>query len=1007
MGAGLSGIAFYVSSQAEEQRLKEDFARRVQNQVADLGASIQHYNALLESTRLLYRFSEHPKRSDLAGILSQLQSDYPGLFALEWAPLVTEAERAGVEAAVRTEGFPDFVFKDRIDFDRAKFQPAPPHAEYLPVIHCEPLASNRLALGFNILSGITAPDIATARTTGRSIMTPRLQLFTPANDVLGFIVYLPVLEKAEPTGGAGRFRGVVAGIFRLDQLLTDMVKDSRDRVDVFDMLIVDDSGRHGGEVLGFVSQDGRVRVNNLPAEKSFVAPYTVWAPFPLWGRNWELLFRPTPQWLAASRSAEPAKALGLGLLASGALALFVYGRVRRSQVIERQVSERTAQLRETQKLLQEDIQQRIKAEQDLKASETRLQAILDHSPNSIFVKDLAGRYVLVNRHHAHLWNRQVGEFLGRDDMELFPAEIAVSFDDGDQRVLSTNTAIRYEITIRLPGATNPITAIVQKFPLRDAEGRVYGLCGIFTDITDRQQAEAELQENRRQLSNLISQLPGAAFRCRFDEKLTMLFASEGMLTLTGYPAEDFVMGRMLLPQLTVPADRPLIRSGVAQAITDRQPFEIEYRLAHRSGQEKWVLVRGRPIYDESGALRFLEGLAIDVTALKLAEQEKISIERKLLAAQKLESLGVLAGGIAHDFNNILTSVLANASLARHDAGAGRPVDRSLEQIEIAARRAADLCQQMLAYAGKGKIVTGRVNLSELVRGTAALLEVTLSKSTRLDLRLADNLPPVLADLTQLRQIVMNLVINASDAITSQAGLITVTTFTREADAALLHYSLGNPDLPPGNYVGLEVTDNGSGMSPQTIARIFEPFFTTKFSGRGLGLSAVLGIVQSHRGALFVESQLGRGSTFRLLLPADAAAADPAGRAKPVAPAQTLYGTVLIVDDEEAVRTVAGAVLHRHGAKVLFAANGTEALSLYRQQRDQINLVLLDLTMPGLSGEDVLRELQQIGGPVRVIVMSGYSEDETMQRCAELGAVAFLRKPFELPTVIAKVREHLG
>jgi signal transduction histidine kinase/CheY-like chemotaxis protein len=420
-----------------------------------------------------------------------------------------------------------------------------------------------------------------------------------------------------------------------------------------------------------------------------------------------------------------------------------------------------------------------------------------------------------------------------------------------------------------------------------------------------------------------------------------------------------------------------------------------------------VLVRGRPIYDETGALRFLEGLAIDVTALKRAEAEKLAIERKLLAAQKLESLGVLAGGIAHDFNNILTSILGNASLARHDLASGQPIDRSLQQIELAARRAADLCQQMLAYAGKGKIVTDRVDLSELVRGTAALLEVTLKTRARLELHLASGLPAVVADPTQLRQIVMNLVINAADAMSGPAGLIIVTTFTQQADAALLRRAQGGAELEPGTYVGIEVRDHGSGMTPETIARIFEPFFTTKFSGRGLGLSAVLGIVQGHRGALFVESTPGQGSTFRLLLPATTGAASVSAYPFPTPAARSvLRGTALVVDDEEAVRTIAGTVLGMHGAEVLLAASGEEAIELLRREGDRVAVVLLDMTMPGINGEETLRRMRLLNARQPVILMSGYSESETMQRSANLGVVRFIQKPFEIETLLAAAKPFL-
>ena len=419
-----------------------------------------------------------------------------------------------------------------------------------------------------------------------------------------------------------------------------------------------------------------------------------------------------------------------------------------------------------------------------------------------------------------------------------------------------------------------------------------------------------------------------------------------------------------------------------------------------------MLVRGNPIFANDGSLRFLEGLAIDVSALKEAEVEKLAIERKMLEAQKLESLGVLAGGIAHDFNNILTAVLAHAEMAHATLGPTDPVVPHLQQIEQAARRAADLCQQMLAYAGKGRLSVEPVDFSQLVRATASLLEISTAKNCRLDLQLATALPPVLADLTQLRQIVMNLVINAADAIgTRPDGCITVTTFSCHADTAELARALHQPVLPSGPYTGLEVRDNGAGMTPETLQRIFEPFFTTKFSGRGLGLSAVLGIVQSHRGALFVESDVGVGSTFRLLLPAAEATVPtpPVDKAARPQSRQKIAGTFLVVDDEESVRNVTAAVLRMHGATVLEAPDGNEALRLCAETPGPIDLILLDLTMPGISGEETLRRLRMLSRPHRVLVMSGYSEQETAKRCADLGTVGFLHKPFDLDELLDKIR----
>jgi CheY-like chemotaxis protein len=316
----------------------------------------------------------------------------------------------------------------------------------------------------------------------------------------------------------------------------------------------------------------------------------------------------------------------------------------------------------------------------------------------------------------------------------------------------------------------------------------------------------------------------------------------------------------------------------------------------------------------------------------------------------------------------------------------------IEQIEHAARRAADLCGQMLAYAGKRKLSPGRLDLSDLVRDTAALLEVSITKSARLHLDLARELPPVEADATQLRQIVMNLVINAADALGDSVGDIHVATSLTEAGPEFFRDAVENPGLP------------------EMLARIFEPFFTTKFAGRGLGLSAVLGIVRSHRGALFVESAVGVGTRFRLLLPAVAGAAIdapvPAACGAMDAGLPSLRGTVLLVDDEADVRKIAALALRQCGLTVHEAPDGAAALALCAERGAGPDLILLDLTMPGLSGEETLRRLRRQGATQKVILMSGYSENDATRRCLELGAVAFLPKPFELAALLHLVATHL-
>ncbi|MBI2515713.1 MAG: CHASE domain-containing protein [Opitutae bacterium] len=523
---------------------------------------------------------------------------------------------------------------------------------------------------------------------------------------------------------------------------------------------------------------------------------------------------------------------------------------------------------------------------------------------------------------------------------------------------------------------------------------------------------AELAESRRQLASLLADMPGAAYRSEAAPPFRTVFISDGVLKLTGYRATEFFADRQWA-DLMHPDDLGHCRRRLAEALERREPFEVEYRIRHADGTLRHIWDRGHPVLGEDGTPAFIEGLMVDATTYHEAEQRNREFERQLLETQKLESLGVLAGGIAHDFNNILTAVLGNASLLRGMFASDHAAQPQVRSIENAARRAADLCTQMLAYAGKGRFVTTEIDASALVRDTAALLQVSVPKHTRLQLELSEHLPPVLADATQLRQIMMNLVLNAVDAVAGRPdGSIRIATRAVELSANFFQGAVQKPALPAGPYVILEIADNGSGMTPETQARIFEPFFTTKFSGRGLGLAAVLGIIRGHRGALFVDSRSGAGTTFRVVLPVHQAKAGGGATPALVPPAANaddpgrLQGTVLLIDDEPAVRQVAAAVLTRHGAKVIEAADGAEALSQCRQHAGAIDLILLDLTMPGLSGEETLRRLRLLDHRQKVVVMSGYSETETMRRCSSLGATGFLAKPFEIDALLARVRQHL-
>ena len=389
-----------------------------------------------------------------------------------------------------------------------------------------------------------------------------------------------------------------------------------------------------------------------------------------------------------------------------------------------------------------------------------------------------------------------------------------------------------------------------------------------------------------------------------------------------------------------------------------------------------------------------------------AEKEKLEMERRLFHAQKLESLGVLAGGIAHDFNNILAGIMGYADLAKVHLPASEPAQQDLDIIKKAVERAAHLTRQMLAYSGKGKFVIEAVSLSQIVEDLRAMLKISISKKATLNCNLAPNLPMIEADATQIHQIILNLVINASEALGEDSGVIAISTDTIRCSGTECA-TLGGDELPEGLYVHLEVSDTGCGMDEQTLAKIFDPFFTTKFAGRGLGLAAVHGILRGHKGCIRVTSKPGQGTTFQVLFPAiESPAPVSAVESTPAKPWHG-SGTVLVVDDEEIVRSLAKKMVETAGFSVLTANDGEEAVHLYREHQNEIACVLLDLTMPKMGGEEAFRAIRQVSPGVRVILSSGYSEETATGRFSGLGLAGFIQKPYQLDTMIAKLQAALG
>jgi two-component system CheB/CheR fusion protein len=408
--------------------------------------------------------------------------------------------------------------------------------------------------------------------------------------------------------------------------------------------------------------------------------------------------------------------------------------------------------------------------------------------------------------------------------------------------------------------------------------------------------------------------------------------------------------------------------------------------------QRWIAVSSDPLADEEGTITGGVWRVSDITESK-------KIEEELLQAQKAESIAMLAGGIAHDFNNLLTGVIGNASLALYGLAADHPLRSSLEDVMVAAGKAADLTKQLLAYSGGGRFVVRRLDISSAILETAKLLEASIPRKIRLQFDLATEPSMIEADPDQVRQLLMNLVINAAEAIGEAAGTITIRTRSR-------NFPQGFAELAAGQYVALEVADTGIGMEQSVRSRVFEPFFTTKFLGRGMGLAAVMGIARAHKGTVHVTSQPGQGSVFSVLFPVAVATPSMGAAGEDL----TGSGTVLVVDDEEVVRQAAKMALQRYGYKVLLAEDGRAAIEIVRQRTGQIGLVLLDMTMPVMGGDEAFVHLAEIAPRIPVIASTGYSETEAAQRFAGRQLAGFIQKPYtaaQLARLVKAVLKKVG
>ena len=628
------------------------------------------------------------------------------------------------------------------------------------------------------------------------------------------------------------------------------------------------------------------------------------------------------------------------------------------------------------------------SEQALKESSNYLQTILDTEPECVKLLDAECNLLMMNRAGLNM--------IDADSLEQLKGQCVLPLIAGSSR--EAFVALGKQVFQGIPGALEfeiiglkgrHVWLETHAVPFYNERGEIVSLLGVTRDVTARKKSEEDLRKTEDRYRTVVDNIPlGVSL---IDSDYRIIMTNRTQAEMFGHAPEWFI-GRQCYE---VFEKRPEACSHCPGAVCMASgAISDAYTAGIRDDGSRFdVHIRTAPLIgDLDKPYGFIE-VVEDVTERRRAESDRHNLEQQLLHAQKLESLGVLAGGIAHDFNNILMAIMGNADLALMRVNKESPAVENLQRIEQAASKAADLAKQMLAYSGKGKFFVEKIDLNRLLEEMLHMLEVSISKKAVLRLNLHEHLPSVEADATQMRQIVMNLVINASEAIGDRSGVIAITTGVMDCDRSYLKDVWLDENLSDGLYVYLEIADSGCGMDKDTMAKLFDPFFTTKFTGRGLGMAAVLGIVRGHKGAIKVYSELGKGTSFKILIPASDKPADLFNGSSDKDDWQG-SGTVLLVDDEESVRGIGVEMLKELGFTTITANDGREAVEIFKTTPD-IAFVILDLTMPHMDGEQCFRELRIINTDVKVIMSSGYNEQEVTQKFLGKGLAGFIQKPYKL------------
>jgi PAS domain S-box-containing protein len=636
----------------------------------------------------------------------------------------------------------------------------------------------------------------------------------------------------------------------------------------------------------------------------------------------------------------------------------------------------------------------------LEKERSRLRILLQTIPALVWMKDPDGIYLACNSRFERFFGARESEILGKSDYDFVDAELADFFRENDRKAIAAGRPSVNEEWVTYADDGHSELLETTKTPVHDAAGDLLGVLGIARDITEQHRVEEELKKERGRFRNLVDSIDGIVWEAE-AETFTFTYVSRQAERLLGYPQEEWYQPGFWIDHIH-PDDREWAPKFCQEHTAQHKDHDFEYRFIGSNGGAVWLhdIVT---VVEENGQPRWLRGIMVDTTGKKHEEAEKLNLESQLRQAQKMEAVGRLAGGVAHDFNNKLAVILGYADMAGRAGSASERYRGYLGQITKAANLSRDITRQLLAFSRQEVISPRVIDLNDVVRDSRQGLCRLIGEDIRFEVRLAEKLWAINIDPAQIDQVIMNLVVNARDAM-ADGGLLTIETQNSTIDTA---YSALHPDMTPGDYVQLAVSDSGKGMDLETLQHIFEPFYTTKAAGKGtgLGLATIYGIVRQNRGFVTVNSGQGVGTTFKIGFPRCDDLAPPEEQEEPILNLDH-PATILLVEDDESVRDITAEILLDIGYSALIANSPQHALELCAN-RQQIDLLLTDVIMPDMNGRELSLRIEEIRPDIKILFMSGYTADVINQKGVLADGLSFIQKPFTRGTLHQKIQRILN